>query len=95
MERASSLGCVIGQGVRVVDKKHALPHSRLVLEEGWQGGFCGSTSWLAEGTAGGEPDVAASPGHGIVSCVLAWDAQPWGGRSAPRVRLLLHKPLGE
>lgn len=28
---------------------------------GLAGWVCGSTSWLAEGRAGGEPDIAASP----------------------------------
>lgn len=59
MERLVS--CVTGREMRMVDKKHALPQSRWVLEEGWQDGFCGSASWLAEGRAGNEPDAAASP----------------------------------
>lgn len=85
MERAGPVGCVTGQEMRMVGKKHALPHSRMVLEEGWRDGFCGSASWLAEGRAGGEPDVAASPmpfaGHGVHRELCAGVGCPALGRA--------------
>lgn len=36
---AGWVGCAVGQRVRMVDKEHTVPHSKLVLEEGWQGGL--------------------------------------------------------
>lgn len=37
--RAGCVGGGVAQGVRMVDQKHTLPHGKLVLQEGWQGGF--------------------------------------------------------
>ena len=96
------LGCVIGQGIRMVEEKCALPHDRLMLEEDRWDEFCGDSAWLAEGRGGGVPGVAASmcpllaallPLERDVCCVLAWDARPLGGRSTPHAPLLFQKPV--
>lgn len=83
----------------MVGEKRTVPHSSAA--GGPAGWVCGSPSWLAEGRAGGELGMAASPCpllavEPVLSCVLVWDASPReGGQHHVPLSYFTEQLLGE